>query len=50
MAPIDSRLIAGAKKKALSAWASRRSLFGMRLISPEILTSAEASFDGRPVR
>ena len=46
----DARLMAGAKKNALSACAPRRSSLGMRLMSPEILTSADASFDGRPVR
>jgi len=49
-APIDSRLMAGAKKNALIACPSRRSRFGMRAISPEILTRADDSFDGRPVR
>jgi hypothetical protein len=41
---------AGTKKKALNGSAARRSLVGMRPISPEILTSAEASNEGCPIR
>ena len=38
------------KKKALNGSAWRRSRVGMRPISPVILTSADASSDGRPIR
>ena len=41
---------AGAKKKAFSGSAARRSRVGIRPMSPVILTRAEASSDGRPIR
>ena len=41
---------AGAKKKALRGSAARRSRVGIRPMSPVILTRAEASSEGRPMR
>lgn len=40
---------AGVKKNALNACADRRSLVGIRAISPVTFVSALASADGRPV-